>query len=202
MAEIEGDSECPNVKTHFYEFKEYDQLIGLIDSVGKNALETTSQERAFEQFVYICDQYQEQPHLVDKYLASICERLINTVKKNIALSEQNDQDKAPVQVIAECFKYMHCLTKMRGYKRIIMYLPHEINDLEPVLRFLKKQNPADSDTWQTRYMLLIWLSIIAMIPFDLNRFDAHKDDSIMNRILETCLVGWALHLSHLYFQPF
>ena len=44
-------------------------------------------------------------------------------------------------------------------------------DLIPVLRMLEKQNPTDNKTWETRYVLLIWLSIISKIPFPLSRLE-------------------------------
>ena len=31
--------------------------------------------------------------------------------------------------------------------------------------------PCSLQTWETRYVLLLWLSIIVMIPFDLSRLD-------------------------------
>lgn len=44
-------------------------------------------------------------------------------------------------------------------------------DLVPVLRMLEKQDPTDVQTWETRYGLLIWLSIISKIPFPLSRLE-------------------------------
>lgn len=87
---------------------------------------------------------------------------------------------------------MHLLAKMRGYKRIVQYLPHEIADLEPVVRLLEKQDLKNVELWQTRYMLLIWLSIVCMIPFDLNRFDntdGPKSEHIKERLIRVCVVG-------------
>lgn len=99
-----------------------------------------------------------------------------------------------VELINETFKYMHVLAKMRGYKHIVQYLPHETSDLEPVVRLLEQQDLKNVDLWQTRYMLLIWLSIVCMIPFDLNRFDAHDHEtsaeSIKDRLLRVCVVGF------------
>ncbi len=45
-------------------------------------------------------------------------------------------------------------------------------DLEPTLRYLQRQSPLDFETWQTRYSLLLWLSIIVLIPFDLATVDS------------------------------
>lgn len=87
---------------------------------------------------------------------------------------------------------MHLLAKMRGYKRIVQYLPHETADLEPVVRLLEAQDLKNVDLWQTRYMLLIWLSIVCMIPFDLTRFDnTERPDAekIKERLLRVCVVS-------------
>ena len=47
-------------------------------------------------------------------------------------------------------------------------------------------------TWETRYVLLLWLSMVCMIPFDLARLDSNLRDEtgqvkkpVMERIIET-----------------
>lgn len=50
-------------------------------------------------------------------------------------------------------------------------------------------------TWETRYMLLLWLSMICLIPFDLARFDGniseegHTRVPTMDRILTVAKVS-------------
>jgi hypothetical protein len=44
--------------------------------------------------------------------------------------------KCPPDLQHEVFKYMHIVMKVRGYKVVINYLPHEVSDLEPVLQLL------------------------------------------------------------------
>ncbi|TMS15155.1 Tubulin-specific chaperone D [Larimichthys crocea] len=68
--------------------------------------------------------------------------------------------------------------------------PHEVADVQPVLDLLSRQDPTDSETWETRYMLLLWLSMTCLIPFDLYRLDGHLESEgskatvpIMDRIL-------------------
>lgn len=60
-------------------------------------------------------------------------------------------------------------------------------DLVPVLRMLEKQDPNDVFTWETRYVLLIWLSIISKIPFPLSRLEisdnVKPEETITNRYL-------------------
>jgi hypothetical protein len=196
VADVDNDdSSCPNRKTtHFYEFKEYKTILSLIDTLSVNKLKVLqNSKKSYDYFLYICDQYQEQPHLIDPFLPELFEKLIGIVKKCITASssKQEQELKENDELINECFKYMHCLAKMRGYKRIVQHLPHEINDFEPVLSLLARQNMNDVYTWQTRYLLLLWLSIVCMVPFDLNRFDAsntQQDETIMNRLLKTCIV--------------
>lgn len=38
---------------------------------------------------------------------------------------------------------------------------------------LEEQNESDHDSWETRYCLLLWLSIIVIIPFDMRKLDGN-----------------------------
>lgn len=169
---------CRNKKTDFSESKDCDQLMKLIDKIQIN--EVRDKEKSFEQFLSIVDTYQEQSHLIDPFLPKLFGKLIDLIKQNI---ETNDA------LINESFKYMYCLTKMKGFKKIVQYLPHEINDLEPVLNLLSRQDMKDPRTWNTRFMLLIWLSTICTIPFDLSHFNESHQTAILNRLLDICTVN-------------
>jgi hypothetical protein len=46
---------------------------------------------------------------------------------------------------------------------------------------LMEQDPSDINTWPTRYMLLLWLSIIVMIPFHMSRLDSFSKDEAAGR---------------------
>ena len=179
-----------------YEFREYETMMQLIGSLPENVKDMRDRERTFSQFLFICDSYQEQPHLIDPFITPICDKLISLVKVSIQAYDNGNNKEEADEVIKEAFKYMHCLSKMRGYKKIVQHLPHEVADFEPVLALLARQDIADSDTWHTRYMLLLWLSIVCMIPFDLQRFDDNTDveqqkdgqSTILNRFLRICTV--------------
>ena len=58
---------------------------------------------------------------------------------------------------------------MRGAKNVVKYLPHEVEDLERVLGLLESQDHNDNNTWETRYILLLWMSMIVLIPFSMSR---------------------------------
>lgn len=71
------------------------------------------------------------------------------------------------------FKYLYVICKVRTYKVLVKFLPHELSDLEFALELLEKQNPREFKHWETRYMLLLWMSILVLNPFHLSRLDAY-----------------------------
>jgi hypothetical protein len=87
-------------------------------------------------------------------------------------------------------RLLYYYTKVRGCKTIIHFFPHAVDDLLPTLALLEHQEgPDQTSTWELRYILLLWLSLICMIPFDLHKFDEIKvnatsspSDTVANRI--------------------
>jgi len=73
---------------------------------------------------------------------------------------------------------------VRGHKVVVRYLPHEVEDLETVVELL--QDLDNSDSWETRYVLLLWLAIIVLIPFNMSRFDSGQKVPMTDRILAAC----------------
>ncbi|KAL4659227.1 tubulin-specific chaperone D [Arapaima gigas] len=137
-------------------------------------------EKAAERFLFIMDKYQEQPHLLDPHLEWMLNMLLELIR-----SEQS-----PPALVHLAFKFLYIVSKVRGHKVFMQLLPHEVSDVHPVLDLLCRQNPKDHETWETRYMLLLWLSMTCLIPFDLSRLDGHLTtetgkarEPIMDRIL-------------------
>lgn len=60
-----------------------------------------------------------------------------------------------------------------SFKKTVISLQifFQVIDVEPVLSLLNDQDPYDASTWETRYMLLLWMSIIVIIPFHMHRLD-------------------------------
>jgi tubulin-specific chaperone D len=58
-------------------------------------------------------------------------------------------------------------------KNTVRFFPHEIADLAIALDFAQVLERAQSSStlWSTRYVTLLWISLICMIPFDLSQFD-------------------------------
>ncbi|XP_036079778.1 tubulin-specific chaperone D isoform X3 [Rousettus aegyptiacus] len=141
----------------------------------------SAREGALERFRVIMDHYQEQPHLLDPHLEWMMNLLLDIV-----------QDKTcPADLVHLAFKFLYIITKVRGYKTFLRLFPHEVADVQPVLDLITDQNPKDHETWETRYMLLLWLSMTCLIPFDFSRLDGNlitqpeqTRKSVMDRILE------------------
>ena len=114
--------------------------------------------------------FQEQPHLLDTSLQSLIDPLIpyltGAVDWGFTVHRQH------------CFRIMYHYTKIRGYKvtsthqecraDVVRFLPNEVYLLEPVLEALSALNLQ----WQTTYILLLWLSLICLAPFDLSSIES------------------------------
>ncbi|XP_043260310.1 tubulin-specific chaperone D [Colletes gigas] len=175
-------NDCPDpevIGCGFSAFKEIDEVTSLIAELKKVDLSSSLIEKNRDRFNFILSQYQDQRQLLDPYLDDILQPLICIIKdENSTESMQHN-----------AFKYIFIVMSVKTYKNIVTYLPHEVADLLPVLRMLEKQDPNDVETWETRYVLLIWLSIISKIPFPLSRLeitDVNSEQSIVVRILKIC----------------
>ena len=175
-------NDCPDpeiVGCGFSAFKEIDEVIFLIAELRNVNLSASLVEKNRDRFNFILSQYQDQRQLLDPYLDDILQPLIDIIR------DENSTES----VRHNTFKYIFIVMSVKTYKKIVTHLPHEVADLLPVLRMLEKQDPNDVETWETRYVLLIWLSIISKIPFPLSRLEASDVDieqSIIVRILKVC----------------
>ena len=58
-----------------------------------------------------------------------------------------------------------------------------------LLHFLGVFNVIFGQAWQKRYILLLWLSLIVMLPFDMTVLDSGGDESDVRRIIKLCYVS-------------
>jgi len=98
----------------------------------------------------------------------------------------------------ECLTTIQSLCKVRGYKTIQRFLPHDPSDLEPVLHCLMRQNQGDGDSdgllllqWEGVQVLLLWLAmLLSNVPFDLDTILSCEDsvfsmvESVVRRYLQ------------------
>ncbi|XP_056143333.1 tubulin-specific chaperone D isoform X2 [Lampris incognitus] len=162
-------------------FSENAEVRALIASLPEVQCGIIAQESAIERFLVIMDRYQEQPHLLDPHLDWMLTMMLDLVRS----------EKSPPSLVHLCFKFLYIISKVRGYKIFMQLLPHEVVDVQPVLDLLSRQDPKDTEIWETRYILLLWLSMTCLIPFDLSCLDGNLEsdtaqarESIMDRILD------------------
>ncbi|KAH8825282.1 TBCD protein [Flagelloscypha sp. PMI_526] len=123
-------------------------------------------------FVYILAQYQEQPYLFDPYLEGLVTPVVDWLKVYARESVQagNPGSNARVNRVARA---LYNYVKFRGYKTIIRFFPHEVADLALVLNYINSPDSFihDDNQWALRFIVLLWVSLICMLPFDLAQFD-------------------------------
>ncbi|CEG50500.1 Beta-tubulin folding cofactor D [Plasmopara halstedii] len=127
----------------------------------------------------ILDKYLEHSHLLDPYLREMLDPLVTEIKRVMAerTIEARKRVVFPCQVyrdprLHKLFQIVYQLCKVRGYKTVIKLLSHEVSDFEPTLQLLQSQDQTDHSVWETRYVLLLWLSMLCLVPFDLNTIDS------------------------------
>ncbi|KAG6918759.1 hypothetical protein DXG01_011950 [Tephrocybe rancida] len=176
----------------------------------------------FKRLSGILDEYQEQSYLLDPYLEAMVEPVVDCLRSHAKASIFNNQRGSPDRV-ERLATLLYSYVKCRGYKTIIRFFPHEIADLSIALDFVLLPHGliCDPAQWALRYVVLIWLSLICMIPFDLAQFDEVDQDGHTAVAIETTAKGFlgragleregaALLLSRLYtrqdtvklFRPF
>ncbi|TFK52538.1 TBCD protein [Heliocybe sulcata] len=73
---------------------------------------------------------------------------------------------------------LYLYTKFRGYKTIVRFFPHEVPDVTVALDYMRMPGgpTQDAEQWALRYIVLLWLSLVCMIPFDLAQFNDEGND--------------------------
>ncbi|RLN95357.1 hypothetical protein BBJ28_00014498 [Nothophytophthora sp. Chile5] len=180
-----GESSC---EKRFFE--ERAQVLELLQQLVAARFPTPESDvdRAFEDKhttvtqIVCLDRYLEQSHLLDPYLHEILGPIVAEIKRVMvaraeAATPEGGGVAFPCQVyrdpkLHKLFQLIYHLCKVRGYKTVVKLLPHEVSDFEPTLQLLQSQDRDDHAAWETRYVLLLWLSMLCLVPFDLNTIDS------------------------------
>ncbi|KAJ2594837.1 hypothetical protein GGF39_004062 [Coemansia sp. RSA 1721] len=175
-------------------FREHVQFLDLLDKVVKSAGDSTSwtserapadEQRMMRELSITLELYQERPTCLDPYLERIVGQLMTVVQEYVyayhdstaesICKDTGDTDTMSVGLsrLSGVFDFLYTLCKVRGYKVIMRFFPHGVADVEPVFvtLWMHTSRLAES-SWTTRYILLIWLSLLAMIPFDMESIDS------------------------------
>ncbi|EKM79449.1 hypothetical protein AGABI1DRAFT_120846 [Agaricus bisporus var. burnettii JB137-S8] len=137
----------------------------------------------------ILNDYQEQSYLLDPFLESLLSPVINKFK-GFVHDYSNVSGKVPsTRRVERLCLILYGYVKFRGYKIIVRFFPHEIADLPIALNFMLMQEGVvqHHSLWALRYIMMLWLSLVSMLPFDLAQFDDESEPGHAARSLE--LIG-------------
>jgi hypothetical protein len=77
-------------------------------------------------------------------------------------------------------------------KPIVRFFPHEIADLSIALDYMRLPNGLvhEFSQWALRYVILLWLYLICMIPFDLVQFDEAENIGATAAAIESIAMAY------------
>lgn len=135
--------------------------------------------------------YQEQPYLLDPYIEQLLSPVVEKLRLHASAIVSRPGTSVSGSRLQRLTQILYTYIKFRGYKtiswfcfasvifwirlinRAARFFPHEIADLSIALGYILL--PLDilheRDQWPLRYVVLLWLSLICLIPFDLAQFD-------------------------------
>ena len=162
-----------------YEIVHYAALCNEIEMAGfENVPIKTAQNvtNAASRLIIILEKYQELPQILDSMLEQLVTPLITLIKlwvrKQTANKVYGIHDGVKL-----CFSVLSQLIKVRGHKTVVKFFPHEVSDMEPVTEMLANSQTASE--FHVPYVLLLWLSIIVMVPFDLTTIDSASSSQVV-----------------------
>ncbi|KAJ3549188.1 hypothetical protein NM688_g5206 [Phlebia brevispora] len=156
----------------FASFEKHDEFVALQEKMLRQCTSKEQDDRdtwtLLRKLSLILDEYQEQAYLLDPYL----DQLVNPVVENLKNLVKSPDPNASKDEIGHLTLLLYHYVKFRGYKTISAHCASS-NALHTYEYFLLlPDGPAQDPTqWPLRYVMLLWLSLICMLPFDLAQFD-------------------------------
>lgn len=138
----------------------------------------------------ILDRYLELPSLLDGYIAPMIEELTQAAGPLLRVGKERQASSFWASPLPRILSALYALSKVRGRKRVQKFLPHRVEDVEPVLTTLHtlhdmsqrqemEQQPSESnpndfgsvmtgrpELWESMYTLWNWMGILGKVPFD------------------------------------
>ncbi|PWA61400.1 ARM repeat superfamily protein [Artemisia annua] len=149
----------------------------------------------------ITDKYQEQGQLLEPYLEIIISPLMQIIRSTTI--ELGAESNELLDIIKPLCIIIYSLVTVCGYKAVIRFFPHQVSDLEPAVSLLEKCHGSTAGTalreestgeMETKCVILLWLSILVLVPFDISSVDtsiasnnsvhANEPPPLVTRILD------------------
>ncbi|XP_031392563.1 tubulin-folding cofactor D [Punica granatum] len=159
-----------------YFLQEWQLVKSLIDDIASHGRVTDIS--SVHKIRSIMDKYQEQGQLLEPYLESIISPLMFIVRsRTIELGVSSDEI---IEIIKPICIVIYSLVTVCGYKAVTKFFPHQVSDLELAVSLLEKCHDVNSVTslrqestgeMEAKCVMLLWLSILVLVPFDISSVD-------------------------------
>ncbi|CAM8906861.1 unnamed protein product [Rhodiola kirilowii] len=177
-SEIEDDEHDSKERVlQRYFLLEWKQVKSILNDIVSNGRATDPS--SVRKIQSIMDKYQEQGQLVEPYLESIVSPMMNIIRtKAIEIGASSDEI---VDVIKPLCIIIYSLVTVCGYKAVIKFFPHQVSDLELAVSLLEKFHDAtavsslrqeSTGEMEAKCIILLWLSILVLVPFDISTVDS------------------------------
>ncbi|KAJ6675528.1 BETA-TUBULIN COFACTOR D [Salix viminalis] len=175
---VEEDDEHDSKDTVLqkYFLQEWKLVKSLLDDIVSN--QQVSDLSSVHKIRSIMDKYQQQGELLEPYLESIVSPLMQIIRtRTIELGFESDEI---LEIINPICIIIYTLVTVCGYKAVIKFFPHQVSDLELAVSLLEKCHGANSVTslrqeskgeMEAKCVMLLWLSILVLVPFDISSVD-------------------------------
>uniref|UniRef100_A0A7S3QWP0 Tubulin-specific chaperone D n=1 Tax=Dunaliella tertiolecta TaxID=3047 RepID=A0A7S3QWP0_DUNTE len=191
--------------------EEAGEVVGLIARVVNS--DGSEAEAVYERYKAILCKYQEQSQLLDVWLESIVGPLAGLLRKqavdlhadasrggDTAQQAQHSMHSTPMRRVFALARLLNVLVTVRGYKTVVKFFPHEAADLETVVNvivLLQRQPVQDMEqgigSWEAQTMLLLWLSMLALIPFEFSTVETVSEEgrprpypALVSKLMDIC----------------
>ncbi|KAH0174553.1 cell morphogenesis protein-like protein, partial [Aureobasidium melanogenum] len=127
------------------------------------------------QLVFFIEPFQGEPQLLDAHLKTLLPPIVEAYLAFLQVQQKKSPSSLTVSLDVAASKLLYTFCKVRGEKIIIGFLNNEPRYLELVLANLEdfRTLSAESDTaWEKSYVLLLWLTHLMLVPFDLSSISA------------------------------
>ena len=124
--------------------------------------------------IMILYSYLEQPGLLDPILPNIIPLMTNTMLDliNLYLKSKLDEQKEIFENILSLSQIIYNICKIRGFGPISKFFSSEVSIFENVINFLISLPLVHVNNWTVNYVLILWSSLLAMVPFDIDTIDS------------------------------
>eukprot|EP00808_Paulinella_micropora_P015587 g36921.t1 len=155
-------------------FNEHRQIL---DMLHPQRFLDGSSEKAAKDICCCFERYQDCPEALDGHLEALVTATVTVIRQLLMTNKRESLEMLSV------FHIVHILAKVRGFKVVSKCFPHKVSDLEPAYEFLKAQKEHDHSSWEVRHGLFLWLSMIILIPFDLQTVESEEHGALMERLV-------------------